>query len=107
MSELNMFLNWGRDEIRDVLAGLATTIAFIGLPFLVSRGFLRKVPQWTGRERLRLLFCHLCAFAVLVSLEVLFIGDFNGGYLFFTAGIQAFLLISDLSSLSKPASAHR
>jgi hypothetical protein len=43
----------------------------------------------------------------LVSLDVLFIGDFNGGYLFFTAGIQAFLFISDLSSLSKPASARR
>ena len=107
MSELNMFLDWMLDQARHNLVGLVTTLALLGLPFLVSRGFLRKVPQWTGRERLRLLFCHLCAFAVLVSLEVLFIGDFNGGYLFFTAGIQAFLLISDLSSLSKPASASR
>jgi len=107
LSELNMFLDWMLDQARHNLVGLVTTIAFIGLPFLVSQGFLWKVPQWTGRERLRLLFCHLCAFAVLVSLEILLIGDFNGGYLFFTAGIQAFLLISDLSSLSKPASARR
>ena len=103
-----MFLNWGRDEIRDVLAGLATNIAFIGLPFLVCRGFLWKVPQWSGREPLRLLFCHLCAFAVLVSLEVLLIGDFNGGYLFFfTAVPQVYLLILDLFSPSKPTTSSR
>jgi hypothetical protein len=101
-----MFLNWGIDQVRDALAGLATTIACLGLPFLVSRGFLQKVPQWTGRGHLRLMFCHLCSFAVLFALGVLLIGDFIG-YLFFVTVAQVYRLILDAFSPSKPASASR
>ena len=107
MSEINVFLNWVLDQASHKLAGLITTVALFALPFLLSRGFLRTVPQWTGRGRLRLLFCHFCAFAVLVGLEVLLIGDFNGGHLLFTAMIQGMLLILDLFSPSKAASVPR
>jgi hypothetical protein len=101
-----MFLDWMLDQARHNLVGLVTTLALLGLPFLVSRGFLRKVPQWTGRGHLRLMFCHLCSLSVLFALGVLLIGDFIG-YLFFMAVAQVYLLIFDAFSPSKPASASR